>query len=531
MSGREEAGLVLMRRIPSLILGVYAVYMVFTTAIGTMSVLRRFFPDDGFFYMVIARNVALGYGSTFDRVDPTNGYQPLWLVVLAVAYRLIGPLSPDAGQRLTLLLGVAGVLAGGVLFLRILQRVSCPPRFQPLAVAVYLGASAFHSFGMEAHLGIALALWLILSVWDDWPAPERASLPLSRAAILGIAGALVVLCRLDNALFVGAVLGVLLAAWALRYAGGASTKRLVVTVTLPLAALVGGYLIFNRVVFAHWTTISASLKVGRFMMRDVFWQQSIFFRTQVGLTFVVAVVALALNVRAVRHRGFHSIAASPRLTLAAALAGSAAVTCLLYVFMLVPGLAHWHLALPSCLCLVSVVLLIAEAYRQGVIPHSVMSFFENLAIAGAVTAVAVLIAVGARKVIGGAPPDFPDPVEFRRQLATRLQPGDVVYQAHGGGEMAWFCECRLFGDGLVGSWAYQNAIKTRRVREFLDERRVRYVIEFDPLEREGRRWIEAEDWGDDVTRTVPIVGYDETDVVLRVGDYFLFAYPGHGVSP
>src|SRR5438105_15832144 len=40
------------------------------------------FEDDAFYYFRIARNIALGHGSTYDGVNSTNGYQPLWLAVL-----------------------------------------------------------------------------------------------------------------------------------------------------------------------------------------------------------------------------------------------------------------------------------------------------------------------------------------------------------------------------------------------------------------------------------------------------------------
>src|SRR3954451_4673324 len=37
--------------------------------------------DDAFYYFGIARNVAHGHGSTFDGIDPTNGYHPLWMLI------------------------------------------------------------------------------------------------------------------------------------------------------------------------------------------------------------------------------------------------------------------------------------------------------------------------------------------------------------------------------------------------------------------------------------------------------------------
>ena len=45
--------------------------------------------DDAYYYFGIARNVAEGHGSTFDRLNSTNGYHPLWLA-LAVPFYAAG---------------------------------------------------------------------------------------------------------------------------------------------------------------------------------------------------------------------------------------------------------------------------------------------------------------------------------------------------------------------------------------------------------------------------------------------------------
>lgn len=42
--------------------------------------------DDAFYYFEIARNFAHGRGSTFDRLYPTNGYHPLWMLLCAPVF-------------------------------------------------------------------------------------------------------------------------------------------------------------------------------------------------------------------------------------------------------------------------------------------------------------------------------------------------------------------------------------------------------------------------------------------------------------
>ncbi len=46
--------------------------------------------DDSYYYFRIAQNIASGYGSTFDLINKTNGYQPLVLWFLVIIYKIFG---------------------------------------------------------------------------------------------------------------------------------------------------------------------------------------------------------------------------------------------------------------------------------------------------------------------------------------------------------------------------------------------------------------------------------------------------------
>ena len=52
--------------------------------------LQWFSTDDAFYYFKIAGNITQGLGSTFDGISPTNGYHPLWMLVLIPIYFLGG---------------------------------------------------------------------------------------------------------------------------------------------------------------------------------------------------------------------------------------------------------------------------------------------------------------------------------------------------------------------------------------------------------------------------------------------------------
>jgi len=65
---------------------------------ASIELLLNFTNDDAFFYLKTAANFATGLGSTFDGINPTNGYHPLWFLLLAGVYFFLNafhPVSPE----------------------------------------------------------------------------------------------------------------------------------------------------------------------------------------------------------------------------------------------------------------------------------------------------------------------------------------------------------------------------------------------------------------------------------------------------
>ncbi|MFN7144622.1 MAG: hypothetical protein ACK4YP_12660, partial [Myxococcota bacterium] len=100
-------------------------------------------PDDALFYLVIARNLGAGRGFTFDGVDPTTGFHPLWLAIVAM-----GPTSsPEAGLRW--LLGVYGaVVVATVLVLDAVLRRAGVGRIAAGAASASAGVWGATAYGL-----------------------------------------------------------------------------------------------------------------------------------------------------------------------------------------------------------------------------------------------------------------------------------------------------------------------------------------------------------------------------------------------
>jgi hypothetical protein len=73
----------------SLPLAVRLVLLATTPVSGLVKVVD-FIYDDGYYYLDVAANVAELGRSTFDGITATNGYQPLWMLVLAGLARIVG---------------------------------------------------------------------------------------------------------------------------------------------------------------------------------------------------------------------------------------------------------------------------------------------------------------------------------------------------------------------------------------------------------------------------------------------------------
>src|SRR5262245_22409778 len=67
--------------------------------------------DDAYYYLGVAHHMAQGMGSTFDGINASNGYHPLWCWLLVPLYRVVD--DPGLAVRLVGLLwfGLAALAA------------------------------------------------------------------------------------------------------------------------------------------------------------------------------------------------------------------------------------------------------------------------------------------------------------------------------------------------------------------------------------------------------------------------------------
>ena len=119
-----------------------------------------FIRDDAYYYFKVAENIGLGHGSTFDGINPTNGYHPLWMLIcipiFALArFDLILPL------RVLLIVMSLFSLATALLLYRLVSTALSPP--VGMLVAVYWAFNFYIQdifYDSDSNPGLHCFLWL-----------------------------------------------------------------------------------------------------------------------------------------------------------------------------------------------------------------------------------------------------------------------------------------------------------------------------------------------------------------------------------
>jgi hypothetical protein len=169
---------------------------------------RWFTRDDAYYYFKVAQNVSEGNGLTFDGINPTNGYHPLWLFVCIPIFTLA---RFDLILPLRILLIVLAALnaATGVLIYRVVSRTLSEP-IAMLAAAYWVFNLYIHDtvtqLGMETGL-TAFSIALLLYLMQDFERKRRTqAISRQQIAWLGVAAVVVLFSRLDT-IFLVAILG------------------------------------------------------------------------------------------------------------------------------------------------------------------------------------------------------------------------------------------------------------------------------------------------------------------------------------
>ena len=158
--------------------------------------LNWFNNDDGFYYFVVARNIAGGNGVTFDGINLTNGFHPLWMLVCIPIFAIFkaDPISP-----LRVVILVFGMLQAVSMLLLFYQfKKILPPLLSTLLVFLFgFSSSVYFTIycgGLESAISL-LGIILLIFLTQKYRADRKNLLLL---ILTGLVAGLTVLSRLDT---------------------------------------------------------------------------------------------------------------------------------------------------------------------------------------------------------------------------------------------------------------------------------------------------------------------------------------------
>jgi hypothetical protein len=225
--------------------------------------------DDTFYYFKTALNVSRGLGSTFDGLNPTNGYHPLWLALLSAVFSLF---RDDLVflTRVAFTIQVVMVWAGGMVLARV-RAAGGPWVLLPLTLALLNPFTAkIVLCGQETALqfltsSAALVYWWNLRTSPTQSAPGRPDRATSARGwiVLGLLCTLATLSRLDTIFFCAVLLAmpVVLPSETEGSLGFGGRLRLSVIGGAAMTVGLAPYLVFNVLEYKHMMPVSGAIKL------------------------------------------------------------------------------------------------------------------------------------------------------------------------------------------------------------------------------------------------------------------------------
>lgn len=217
--------------------------------------------DDSFYYYLTARNFVLGNGVSFDGINPTNGFHPLWMLALIPLYAITGG-DHDVSLRLVYILLLL-LFSGSIALTFRLLKAGAGKIPALLTLLLFVNPVVFNLFfnGLESALLIFLLLFLLnIAKSRDLVSPVMGS---GNQALAGVLFGLLFLSRLDCAFHLMALGLVALVVYRLPLWNPKALPSLIRSYGLLLlvfALVVAPYFVWNLTANGHLSPLSGALK-------------------------------------------------------------------------------------------------------------------------------------------------------------------------------------------------------------------------------------------------------------------------------
>ncbi len=450
---------------------------LFSFLTATAEPLINLFDDDAYYYFTIARNFSDTGRLTFDGVTLTNGFQPLWFLLLLPLFLVFH--EPLAVLRAVGILCSLLTLLAGWLSLRFLGRYSLFPFTLGATISLYLLFSLGVT-GMETALVFPLVL-ISLRLAERFLSTKPKRRAWHTSIGLGFSLAALLLARLDAIWLVAALLG---GAWLLRWR--TRLKSLLVMSGIPALALLL-YLLSNLLFFGNLMPTSGTAKsLGGhlFQLNSLFLKQMTSFNDPAtgnlwvvfGLSLLVALAYLVYLLITSRKRPIGNA------FLPACLATALMLFAAYELFITKWVLWRWYawMLIPLSVVLFPHILEQVVEWWGGV-----REYARSLSSKTWLLAVIAFLALPIVTIRSGLWTHFQAPAfryenfQLAQQLNRDLPPDSIIAVGDRAGSFAYFFEGQVLQlEGLVGDQALLEALREDRLEAYMTRFGVDYLLTY-----------------------------------------------------
>ena len=326
------------------LISVFMLYRIWVSLLHPVPHFFMDFKDDAFYYFKIAQNIIDTGWSTFDGIHFTNGYHPLWMLCLLPIFSLF---SEDIVTPLYIIQVIQLLLFIPFAYLVYRMANHLGRARAGLFAVLLLFLPRFHAVYFDG-LETILFLLLLAIIYHQMMMMEDIRdffRDDTRKWLFGLLTALLILSRLDTIFFAFAFLGILLLQWwRMRNEIDLNPMRVFYPLILPSIVLVGGFLLYNRVVSGNFMPISGIVK-NSFPLPVPRPSYLIFYKEFTYLA-VYAGIILAVYLYQVFYGKFNGWSDSKRRVFEASIAVAAGYlsTVVWTVLFMTWGVYDWHFA-------------------------------------------------------------------------------------------------------------------------------------------------------------------------------------------
>ena len=421
------------------------------------NILLNFAHDDSFFYLKTADNISKGLGSTFDGINITNGYHPLYLILLVVIFfipNLLFNPSPEIMYRVVILFHFVLVLYIVIFILKSFFNFYIKENNKQYLISIILLISilvGIRDFGVESHL-----LCIIMAIYFYIKTIEIKSEKIYYY-IKPILFSLLFLARTDFFLL---VIPFLLISDII-ITEKDKRKKLLINYFLFLILTASSYYLFNYTYFHRIDTVSGYLTNGFPIfhlignIKYLISKDANIFNQFSRLIFCIgAIVSFIIYSFSGKKKD------NPQLERILIGVGIGSLIFIIaHLCFNNYSLREWYLTFPSMIGAIMLSILISKLKKNQLLLNILL-------------VIILIVAVYFSKITSNK---FLTSYEYSKKINLTLNKNERVFQMDMCGLTGYFSERSIInGDGLVNSYEYLDVLKNRKLKDYLLENNIKY---------------------------------------------------------